>query len=138
MIVKRNLTFKILIFLISTDLMETVAQFCFKKSVAGVHFLNAGNISGFFLFLKTVLPSPFLWVGLITVLAIFITWATILSKIDLSVAVPVASFSYVTIPLVCSIFLHERISALRGYGIFCILVGVVLVSASTRHKEKRA
>jgi len=138
MIVKRNLTFKILIFLITTDLLETVAQFFFKRSVAGVYFLEAGDMSNFFLFLKTILPSPFLWMGLVTVLAIFITWATILSKIDLSVAVPVASFSYVTIPLVCSIFLHERISALRGYGIFCILVGVILVSASTRNKEKRA
>lgn len=138
MIVKRSLTFKILIFLISTDLLETFAQLMFKKSASGVHFLHAGNIDGFFLFLKGVLPSPFLWIGILTVLAIFIIWATILSKIDLSVAVPVASFSYITIPLVSSIFLHERISALRGYGIFCILVGVILVSASTRHKEKRA
>jgi undecaprenyl phosphate-alpha-L-ara4N flippase subunit ArnE len=68
-------------------------------------------------------------------MATFIIWSTILSKIDLSVAVPVCSFSYVTIPLVSIIFLHEKISLLRWSGIFFILVGVIFVSLSSKEKE---
>jgi len=138
MTIKKQITFKILIFLISTDLMETFAQFCFKKSAASAKFLTINHFSDGILFLKAVLPSGFLWLGLLSVLLIFITWVTILSKIDLSVAVPVASFSYIAVPLVSCIFLHERISALRWFGIVFILLGVILVSVSSRQREKPA
>ena len=67
-------------------------------------------------FLKIVIPSPFFWIGLLSILFIFISWSVILSRIDLSVAVPVASFSYIGIPLVSMIFLHEKISWLRWSG----------------------
>jgi uncharacterized membrane protein len=46
--------------------------------------------------------------------------------------VPIASFSYITIPLVSIVFLHETVSALRWLGISFILLGVVLVSLSSR------
>jgi len=132
---KRRLTLKILLFLIFTDLLETLAQFCFKKSAASAGLVSFNSLQDAILFAKTVIPSPFLWLGFIAVLVIFVTWVTILSKVDLSVAVPVASFSYITVPLVSAIFLHEHISILRWSGIFFILMGVILVSASSRHKE---
>jgi len=138
MTAKRRLTFKILLFLIFTDLLETLAQFCFKKGTAAANLLGINNLQDALLFVKTLIPSPFLWLGLVAVLLIFITWVTILSKVDLSVAVPVASFSYITIPIVSSLFLHEYISRLRWLGICCILMGVILVSASSRHQERGA
>jgi undecaprenyl phosphate-alpha-L-ara4N flippase subunit ArnE len=65
----------------------------------------------------------------------FIIWSTILSKIDLSVAVPIASFSYILVALVSILFLHETITLLRWMGIFLILTGVIFVSVSSRVKE---
>jgi uncharacterized membrane protein len=65
----------------------------------------------------------------------FIVWSTILSKIDLSVAVPIASFSYILVALVSILFLHETITLLRWIGIFLILTGVIFVSVSSRVKE---
>ncbi len=131
---KRHITFKIFAFLVFTDLLETFAQFCFKKSAGLAVNPAVNNFNGAIAFVSAIIPSPFLWLGLFSVVFIFITWSTILSKIDLSVAVPVASFSYITVPLVSSIFLGERISGLRWSGIFFILMGVILVSVSTRHK----
>lgn len=135
---KKHVTFKILLCLVFTDIMETFAQFCFKKSAVFAAGAGVSSLSDILLLLKAVLPSAFLWLGLVSVLVIFITWSTILSKIDLSVAVPVASFSYILIPLASHIFLHEQISSLRWYGIFCILLGVILVSLSTRRREEHA
>ncbi|MFA5096240.1 MAG: EamA family transporter [Candidatus Omnitrophota bacterium] len=134
---KKRLTLKILLFLIFTDLVETFAQFCFKKSASGAGLLRVDDLQGALFFIQSVIPSPFLWLGFICVLVIFITWVTILSKVDLSVAVPVASFSYITVPLVSAIFLHERISGLRWSGIGFILLGVILVSASTQGQKER-
>ena len=132
---KRHLTFKILLFLMAVDLLETFAQFCFKKSaLVGMDFqinsfIDAVN------FIKTVIPSFYLWEGVVAVISIFVIWSTILSRIDLSVAVPVCSFSYITVPLVSLVFFNEKISILRWSGIFLILMGVILVSMSSVHKE---
>ncbi len=133
---KKHITFKILLFLIFTDVLETFAQFCFKKSAMSGNLLGINTLSEGIVFIKTVIPSPFLWVGLFSVLCLFIIWSAILSKIDLSVAVPVASFSYVGIPVVSLIFLHEKISLLRWSGICFILAGVILVSMSSRQKAR--
>jgi len=121
--------------LINVDLIETFAQFCFKKSaLLGANF-QISNLAGIFNFVKIVFPSLYLWAGLISIFIIFVTWSTVLSKIDLSVAVPVASFSYVTIPLMALIFFHEHISLLRWSGIFFIIIGIILVSKNSMHRE---
>ncbi len=139
MTAKKRLTLKILLFLVSTDILETLAQFCFKKSAACQSFTEIITFTQGIIFLKTIALSPFLWVGLVSVFTIFVIWSTILSKIDLSVAVPVASFSYVMVPLTSSIFLHEKISSIRWLGIIFILIGVIFVSMSTgHHKEEKA
>ena len=103
---KSRLTFKILCFLISIDLLETVAQFCFKKSALGHVQLEISSFLGAIQFVQAVIPSVYLWVGLFSVIIIFITWSTVLSRVDLSVAVPVCSFSYVTVPLVSALAFH--------------------------------
>jgi undecaprenyl phosphate-alpha-L-ara4N flippase subunit ArnE len=54
----------------------------------------------------------------------------------LSVAVPVASFSYVFVALTCILFLHETITLMRWLGIFSILIGVIFVSMSSHLKEE--
>ena len=138
MTTKRRLTFKLLLFLMSTDVLETFAQFCFKKSAISQNLLEINTFIQGAVFIKAVIFSPFLWLALCSVLFIFIIWSTILSKIDLSVAVPVASFSYITVPLVSSIFLHEKISSMRWFGITFIIIGVILVSISTQRREKHA
>lgn len=135
MLKKRQVTLKILLLLISVDLIETFAQFCFKKSALSGASFQIGNLGDIFNFLKVIVPSGYFWAGLISVILIFITWSTVLSKIDLSVAVPVCSFSYITVPLTALIFFHENISFLRWSGIFFILMGVILVSRSSMHRE---
>ena len=133
---KSHVTLKILFILIGVDLAETFAQFCFKKSSLPLSNIQIHAFGDALHFLVGILLSPFFWLGLISVILIFISWVTILSKIDLSVAVPVCSFSYITVPLVSVFFLHEKISLLRWSGIFVILLGVILVSISSRIKEK--
>ena len=133
---KKKLTLKILSFLVLTDFMETFTHLCFKKSALLENEVLITNIFGAAVFLKTVFSSPFLWLGLLSVLATFILWSTLLSKIDLSVAVPVCSFSYILVPLASIIFLHEKVSLFRWSGVLFILLGVVFVSLSASEKER--
>ncbi|MGD0336156.1 MAG: EamA family transporter [Candidatus Omnitrophota bacterium] len=125
---QKKLTIKILVFLIFSDILETFTQFCFKKSA----FSEAAYLPDFF---RSAFSSPYLWIGLFSVLLTFIIWSTILSKIDLSVAVPVASFSYILVPLVSIILLHEKITILRWSGIIFIIFGIIFVSLSSKEGE---
>jgi len=132
---KHKLTPKIFLSLVLADVLETFHQFCFKKSALLENDPNIAGIYDLLLFFNTVFSSPFFWVGLLSLILMFIIWSTILSKIDLSVAVPVASFSYILVALVSILFLHETITLLRWAGIFLILAGVIVVSMSSQGKE---
>lgn len=133
---KKRLTLKILFFLISTDFLETFTHLCFKKSALIENEVVITKVSDAVSFLMVVFSSPFLWVGLLSVLATFIIWSSLLSKIDLSVAVPICSFSYILIPLASIFFLHEKVSLFRWSGVLFILLGVVFVSLSASEKER--
>jgi len=133
---KKKVTFKILLLLIASDILETAVHFFFKKSTFGSSQGQVTDLASMSDFLRVTFSSPFLWAGLLTVAAVFIIWSMILSKIDLSVAVPIASFSYILIPLVSIILLHEQISTLRWVGVFFVLSGVILVSLSSKERTE--
>ena len=132
---KKKVTFKILLLLIASDILETAVHFFFKKSTLGSSQGQVTDLTTAVAFLKIVFSSPFLWVALLTVVSVFILWSLVLSKIDLSVAVPIASFSYILVPVVSIIFLHEKISAARWWGVSFVILGVVLVSLSSKEKK---
>lgn len=132
---KGKLTLKILLILLATDFLETFTHFCFKKSALPESGFMISSFPDALIFIKSVASSGFLWLGLTSVVLTFIIWSTVLSKIDLSVAVPICSFSYILVPLVSVILLHEKVSALRWAGISLILVGIILVSLSAK-KDK--
>ena len=132
---KNRITLKLLLFLISTDFLETFTQYCFKKSALAESSLLITNPRDAYIFLKSICFSGFLWLGLGSVFITFIIWSTILSKIDLSVAVPICSFSYILVPLVSIFFLKEQVTLLDWTGILFILIGVIVVSMSTKQQE---
>ncbi len=133
---KKSLTSKVILFLVFSDILETIVQLCFKKSALTQSGFEIRVFSDIFNFLAVVFSSWFLWLGLLSVVLTFVIWSTVLSKVDLSVAVPVASFSYILVPIVSIIFLHEKISILRWSGIIFILVGVVFVSMSSKERQE--
>ncbi|MDD5595408.1 MAG: EamA family transporter [Candidatus Omnitrophica bacterium] len=131
---KKKITLKMLGVLIFVDVLETFTHLFFKKSALPESALQINSLASALIFLKAVFSSPFLWCGLLTVFLVFIIWSTILSKIDLSVAVSVCSFSYILVPVVSIIFLHEDIGILRWLGIFFILIGIIFVASSSKEK----
>lgn len=132
---KKKVTLKILFLLIASDILETAVHFFFKKSALAQGGFTVTGLASAVIFLKMVFSSPFLWAGLVTVALVFIIWSTALSRIDLSVAVPIASFSYILVPLVSIVFLHEEITVLRWMGILFVLSGVILVSLSSKERK---
>ena len=132
---KNRLTLKILFILIFVDFMETFTHLCFKKSALPESGFQITSPHEAIIFIQAMLSSGFLWLGLLSVVLTFIIWSTILSRIDLSVAVPICSFSYILVPLTSIVLLHEKVTGLRWMGIFFILMGVIFVSMSAKKDE---
>jgi len=131
---RKKLTLAILALLVFIDLLEALCHYCFKRSAMPLSGLEVRSAHDALLFVKGTAFSPFLWGGLLSVFCIFVIWATVLSKVDLSVAVPVCSFSYIFIPLASVLFLGETITFLRWAGIIFILTGVLIVSMTIRER----
>ena len=74
-------------------------------------------------------------VGVAAVALVFISWTVVLSKVDLSAAMPVTSLSYLMVALIAVVCLHERIPVLEWCGIFLIMVGVAIVSWEPGEKK---
>jgi drug/metabolite transporter (DMT)-like permease len=125
---KRGVPLAILAVLFLNEAVDSFAQFCFKKTslaqgaptITGLHSAGA--------FLSGVLRQGDLWMGVAAVALVFVSWTVVLSKVDLSAAMPVTSLSYLMVALTAVIFLHERIPLLEWCGIFFIMVGVAIVS----------
>ncbi len=133
--IKNKVTFSILLLLIASDMLETTLHLFFKKSALSQSGTSVIDLASAIIFFKGAFLSPYLWAGLATVVMVFIIWSSVLSKIDLSVAVPVASFSYIFVPIASAIFLNEKITLLRWLGILFIIAGVILVSLSSKERE---
>ena len=133
---KSVLTLKIFSLIVLNDLSESVAQLFMKKGLVDTH-LNLLNLGSIIEFVSTNITSYLVWLGIIIYTLNFLIWIIILSRLDLSSAVPLASTNYIVIPLAAMIFLHEKVSLVRWCGIGFIILGIYFVSRSSM-KEKHA
>lgn len=128
---KGHLTFTVLALIVLNDLVDTLAQLLMKKGLiqTGISSVNLGNMVEFCLRNSS---SVLLWLGIIVQVLNFFVWIIVLYKIDLSIAMPVGSTSYIFIPLTAAIFLNEHVGILRWTGIILIVLGIRFVSQSKR------
>jgi len=119
-----RLPLKIFLFIVLNDLLDTAAQLLMKKGIP--HVFNYTHHDAFLF-----------WTGLIIYLSNFFLWMYILSKTDLSIALPLASAGYILIPIAAIFFLHEFVSPLRFLGMVLIIIGICFVSQSKINLDSR-
>lgn len=117
---KNYLTLKIFSLIILSDVVDSIAQLLMKKGLVDM------GINSIFI----------VWAGVLVFALNFFIWMVILYKVDLSIAMPAGSVSYIFVPLAAMLFLHEHVSLLRWIGICCIVCGIYFVSRSKRPIEK--
>ena len=126
-----GLTMKIFLLIVLNDLGDTLAQLLMKKGLThtGVGSIHLGNIAEFAVKNGS---SPLVWLGIFVLLLNFFVWIVILSRVDLSIAMPVGSTSYIFVPIAAMLFLNEHVSILRWAGIILIAFGIHFVSQSSK------
>lgn len=125
-----KLDFTVFLMMGSTNIIESFAELCMKIAVnhTGMTHIAMSNAAEF---LVKSAGSPILWAGVLLHILNFFIWMVILSRLDLSVALPIAGMSYIIVPLLAKGFLHETLGPARWFGIFLIVFGVYFVSLST-------
>lgn len=128
---ERILTFKVFFLIVLTDVFESIAELFFKKAALATNINNI-TLSNAFEFLLKIVSVPPLWLGALFYLGNFIIWIIVLTRIDLSVAFPIGSTTYIIVPILSMIFLHEKVCSIRWIGITFIIIGIYFVSKSTK------
>ena len=72
--------------------------------------------------------TPWVGVGIILLIAFFVSYLTALSFADLTYVLPATSLGYILMALLARFFLHEKISLFRWAGIALISLGVGFVT----------
>ena len=130
-----SLTLKIFILIVLNDVVDTVAQLFMKKGLVqtGISAVDFSNITEF---VVRNASSAFVWAGILIYALNFFIWILILYKVDLSIAMPVGSTSYIFIPIAAVLFLHEHVSLLRWAGVILIILGIHFVSQSKKNLKE--
>jgi multidrug transporter EmrE-like cation transporter len=108
------------------------------NSVAQLLLKEAMNRIGHFTFSLThiipigiqVATNPFFMAGLICYVFSLVVWLLVLSRIDVSIAFPLNSISFIVCAFGAYIWLGESLSFMRIVGIVVIMTGVLLVTNS--------
>jgi undecaprenyl phosphate-alpha-L-ara4N flippase subunit ArnE len=101
---------------------ETVQQLSFK--------LGAGRAEASPSFARGVLLQPLIWVGVFLWVVESIAWVFVLQRAPLSMAYPVMTATYATVPVAGLLLLRERLSARQKLGAALIFAGAVCVGVS--------
>lgn len=126
---RNNLTLPIFLLIVLTDIGETAAEIFMKKGLnnIGIASVTFGNVLEF---ASRNIVSPYIWAGAAIYVVSFMVWVAILSRLDLSIAFPIGSTSYIFVPIMATIFLGEKVSLLRWAGILLIVSGIHVLSRS--------
>lgn len=101
---------------------ETVQQLSFK--------LGSHRAEGADAYAIGILREPLIWAGILLWLVESIAWVLVLQSAPLTLAYPVMTLTYATVPLAGLVLLRERMSRRQMAGAALILGGVLLVGMS--------
>ena len=104
---------------------ETLSVLCFK---CGVNKDESNEQDKGFI--TMIFTTPLLWLGIALWAAELVSWIVVLEHAPLSVAFPLMSVIYCTVPLAGKWFLGEKLPSRQWLATALIAVGVALVGST--------
>lgn len=136
----KTITLRVITLLLLADVIQFMIMFSIKNIallLAAFH-LQDFSLYMFIQMIGIIVYSPYFWLCLMGMVLSFIIWMTVLSSIDLSVAFPLGSLSFIVIPFLSILFLNETIPPLRWLGIIFIVGGIIVLSLGEKQSQERA
>ncbi len=121
---------KVFCLIVLAELFGACMHVLFKRSVNHLPDSQQKNFKDYFLFFKSVLKLPTIWLGLLSVVCGMTIWLTVLAQLDLSVAFPLDSIQYIMILAASHFFFKEQVHWKRILGTGLIIIGIMIVALS--------
>ncbi|MBV8770705.1 MAG: hypothetical protein JOZ87_22945 [Chloroflexi bacterium] len=117
----------LLILLASLGLLGS--QLLLKEGTRQTGAISLASVDDFLGLVRQIVTTPILVAGYVLSGITAVFWLVVISRLDLSLAVPLLSATYyVLLLLASSIVLGESVSLWRWAGTLVIVVGIVLIS----------
>ena len=111
-----------------TILVGSTGQLLLKYGVDQTETIQVHGLTDVPSVALRVLSIPAVAMGLACYAMGTLVWLAVLSRLDLNVAYPMLSLTFVVVPVLSVLFLGERVPATRWAGIAVIILGVTLVA----------
>ncbi|HEY3283679.1 MAG TPA: EamA family transporter [Armatimonadota bacterium] len=115
--------------LLAAIALGSVGQIFLKIGMSSPAGKSAHGILGL---VRVMLTQPYVVVGLLCYGLSSILYLKVIQQLDLSLVYPMVAVSYVLVSILSFLLLKERIPALRVLGLGIIVIGVIVMSLSTR------
>ena len=108
----------------TTVLCDVAGQTLFKFGLQRMATLSQNRPAGFW---AAILREPRILAGVAVYAVEFVVWFAVLARVDLSVAVPLASFSYCGVLVTSRLMLREAVPVQRWLGAALVTGGVAII-----------
>lgn len=102
-----------------------VGQTLIKYGLRRVGSVQFGSTKAVIAFFTACSTNMYIWVGIMVVTMGFLVWMALLSRLDLSQALPMLAFGYLPWLVIGRYFLGEAITPMRIVGVTLIVLGVL-------------
>ncbi len=118
--------------LLAAITFDTTLQLVWKTAV-----LEAPGDPSLIATFSSVFSNP-LMLGVVFIMTLqFFNWLVVLAQADLSYAKPIASLSYVSVPVLSVIVFNEAVDILQIFGVVCVVIGVWFISRTAHLTQPR-
>jgi len=105
------------------------------KRVGAISSWTPASVLGFF---TRAFTSPFVWLGIGSLLAFFVSYVLVLSWADYSFVQPASAVGYAVVALLGWLVLGEVVTSLRWAGVLTICLGVFLIGHTPPRTTEKA
>ena len=116
-------------------LVQAAGNVCLTIGMKGLAALAQAHPGDWLPLIPAALGSPVIIIGVVMLIGFFILFATVLSRSDLSLAMPIVSFEIVVNVALAYVIIGEPVSPLRWAGTALVATGVALVALSGARKR---
>jgi uncharacterized membrane protein len=130
--------FKTYVFLAFVILFAPLGNVMLSKGMKNIGSVKEWTPAGVLQILTRILSSGYIWLGIGSLLTMFVAYMLLLTWADYSYVQPASSFSYLVTGVLSYLVLGEIVSPLRWAGIAVICLGVLVVGHTSPRTTEHA
>lgn len=118
-------------------ILSSVGNLFFSMGMKRIGVLHDGNLAAWRAAFVAVFTSPWIWLGIVSMLMFLASMMLVLSWADFSYVLPATASMYAIAPLLGHYLLGETVTPRRWLGVALICLGVAFVQNTPDNTTKK-